>query len=138
MEGQMTDLEALTVTLWGEGRGEPIEGKIGIAQVIRERVETGYKGAKTYVEVCTAHAQFSAWTEEAAQMKAEAIAYTQGKIDAVTELCREIAAATIEGKLADNTNGANHYFNPSEVQPEWATDAPVLAELGHHVFINVD
>ena len=60
----MTDLEALTLTLYGEARGEPIEGLIGVAMVIRNRVRDKYRGAVNYEEVCLAPAQFSCWIEE--------------------------------------------------------------------------
>ena len=60
----MTDEQALAVTIWGEARGEPIEGKIGVAMVMRNRLIAQYRGARTDVDVCTAHAQFSAWTDE--------------------------------------------------------------------------
>lgn len=133
----MTDQDALCLTIWGEARGEPIEGKIGVANVMRNRLLTHYRGAKTYVDVCTAHAQFSAWTEEDEVMRdaAKRLAIAP---DSVLKLCREIAAATMAGKLADNTNGANHYFAISMPHaPDWAHGQPPLAILGNHWFFNV-
>lgn len=138
----MTDCEALTLTIWGEARGEPIEGKVGVAMVMRNRLLAYYRGANSYVDVCTAHAQFSAWTDEAAQMQAEADLLTGDPTlahhpDPVLRLCWEIAGATIAGTLADNTHGSNHYFNPGVVMPSWAPGVFVLAELGHHRFLSV-
>lgn len=138
----MTDLEALALTIWGEARGEPIEGKVGVAMVMRNRVLAHYGGQKTFVGVCTAHAQFSAWTEEAAQMQAEYELLTGDPTlahhpDPDLRLCVEIAKATIAGTLSDNTRGANHYYNPSVVAPVWARTAPTLATLGHHRFLTV-
>ena len=34
----LTDTQILLLTLWGEGRGEPIEGRVAIGSVIRNRV----------------------------------------------------------------------------------------------------
>ncbi len=105
----MTDLQALTLTIWGEARSEPIEGKIAVAMVIRNRVLAHYGGAQTYTDVCLARAQFSAWTEEAKQMDDAEIELSGGHADPVLSLCEEIARATIAGLLADNTGNANHY-----------------------------
>ena len=130
----MTDLEALALTIWGEARGEPIEGKIGVAMVMRNRLQHAYLNGKTYVDVCTAHAQFSAWTEEAAQLQQMLTAYNHP--GPVLGLCIEVARGTMTGKLADNTSGANHYYADTIPAPAWAVGTP-LAHLGHHLFFNV-
>jgi spore germination cell wall hydrolase CwlJ-like protein len=131
----MTDLEALTLTIWGEARGEPIEGKIGVAMVMRNRLLSKYRGALTYIEVCTAHAQFSAWTEESNQMLAEAhVLELSQHPDPVLQLCIEIAKATINVKLADNTVGANHYYADSIPAPFWAIGKPFV-QLGSQKFL---
>lgn len=141
----MTDVEALTLTIWGEARGEPIQGKVGVAMVMRNRVLSHYRGALTFVAVCTAHAQFSAWTDEAAQMQAEQELLTGDPTlarhpDPVLRLCLEIAKATIAGELADNTRNSNHYVTSNlykNARPNWANGVPALT-LGNHVFFNVD
>lgn len=138
----MTDIDALTLTIWGEARGEPIEGKIGVAMVMRNRVLKKYRGAMTFVAVCTAHAQFSAWTDEAAQMQAENEILTGDPTlaqhpDPALRLCREIAKATMSGLICDNTHGANHYYALTIPQPNWTTGASALATLGNQRFYNV-
>lgn len=136
----MTDLDALTLTIWGEARGEPIEGKIGVAMVMRNRVLAHYRGALTFVAVCTAHAQFSAWTDEAAQMQAENELLTGDPTLAAhssLRLCLEIARATIAGLLCDNTRGANHYYAKTIPPPNWITGAVPIVTLGNQVFYNV-
>lgn len=140
----MTDRDALSLTIWGEARGEPIEGKVGVAMVMRNRVLAHYRGALTFEAVCTAHAQFSAWIDEATEMQAEAELLTGDPTlahhpDPVLRLCCEIAAATIAGTLADNTRNANHYLTAALYQratPVWAKGTPVLT-LGSQVFLNV-
>ena len=131
----MTDVEALALTIWGEARGEPIEGLIGVAMVMRNRLATHYRGAKTYVDVCTAHAQFSAWTEEATQMQSEMAEFPHP--DPVLRLCIQVAQATMAGTLADNTHAANHYYADTTPTPSWAKGGTILAHLGHHLFLNV-
>lgn len=135
----MTDEEALTLTIYGEARGEPIEGKLGVAAVMRNRLLTHYRGARTYVDVCTAPAQFSAWQQEATQMLAEqdmldgdpSLAHHP---DPVLHLCLEIARATIAGLLPDVTRGANHYYADSIPTPHWAVGVPAV-QLGHQRFL---
>lgn len=138
----MTDQDALCLTVWGEARGEPIEGKIAVAAVMRNRLVAGYRGAKSYVDVCTAHAQFSAWTDEAAQMQAEQDVLSgdpslEHHADPVLRLCWEIARATIAGLLPDPTHGSNHYYAVSIPAPFWASGVSPLASLGAHRFFNV-
>jgi spore germination cell wall hydrolase CwlJ-like protein len=134
----MTDHDALTLTIWGEARGEPIEGKVGVAAVIRNRVQAHYRGATTYLAVCLAHAQFSAWTDEAAAMKAEEVALAGSSPDPTLKLCGEIAAATIAGVLPDPTHGANHYYAISlTTPPAWAVGQTPLVTLGRQHFYNV-
>ena len=136
----MTDLEALTLTIWGEARGEPIEGQIGVAMVMRNRLLEHYCGAQSYVEVCTAHDQFSAWAQEREQMQtaSQALVWTASQVwQPALRLAHQIAQATLDGKLADNTGGANHYYASSIPAPQWALDQPVLAVLGAHRFYKV-
>ena len=139
----MTEQDALTLTIWGEARGEPIEGKIGVAMVMRNRLLEKYRGATNYVDVCMARAQFSAWTDEAAAMQSEAELLTGDPTlkhhpDPSLRLCWEIARATIAGLLADNTHGSNHYFAISmTAPPPWAGNQHARAELGGHRFYNV-
>jgi N-acetylmuramoyl-L-alanine amidase len=135
----MTDLQALILTLLGEARGEPIEGKIAVAMVIRNRVLSKYGGAQTYADVCLAKAQFSAWTEEAAQMHQADIELSGGHADPTLAICEEIARATITGTLADNTGGANHYLTTALLKstpPNWAKGV-TGREIGAQTFMRL-
>lgn len=133
----MTDLDALALTIWGEARGEPIEGKIGVAMVMRNRLLQKYRGASSYVDVVTAKAQFSCWTEESSAMGSALESLLAGHPTTILALCVEIARATINGYLSDNTHGANHYYANTIQEPVWAKGSPTLASLGHHRFYNV-
>ena len=133
----MTDAEALSLTIWGEARGEPIEGKIGVACVMRNRLNSHYRGAQTYVDVCMAHAQFSAWTDEAAQMATELERLEGSHPDPSLMLCAEVASAIMQNLIPSNVQNANHYYAISISPPAWAIDRPVLAALGRHRFFLV-
>lgn len=131
----MTDLEALALTIWGEARGEPAIGQQGVACVMRNRLLAHYRNAQTYVDVCTAHAQFSAWTDEAAQMYHEDTLMSHP--DPVLQKCLALAQGVIDGTIPDNTSGANHYYADTIPTPFWAVHGIKLAHLGHHIFLNV-
>jgi len=133
----MTDESAFCLTIWGEARGEPIEGKIGVACVIRNRVVAHYRGAVTYAQVCQAHEQFSAWSDEAVAMAAEQKALAGGAPDATLLLCREIAKAIMANLIPDITRGANHYYATTIAPPSWAVGQPLLVALGRQRFYNV-
>lgn len=140
----MTDLDVLTLTLYGEARGEPIEGLIGVAMVIRNRVLAKWRGALTYEAVCLAPKQFSCWEEEAALLAAATRTRAQYGAEALEgmALCEEVAQATIAGTLADNTGpGATHYLTAglyhSDACPAWARGIKPLVTLGHQVFLSV-
>jgi N-acetylmuramoyl-L-alanine amidase len=136
----VNDLTAMALTLYGEARGEPIEGKIAVAMVIRNRVLAHYRGATSYAEVCLAKDQFSCWIEEAALLRDAALALSgDAHLIPTLALCREIAAATIAGTLADNTKGATAYYAPAAMKPvdavpEWAVGVPTT-QLGSQLFL---
>lgn len=131
----MTDTEVLALTIWGEARGEPLESKVGVANVIKNRATA--KNA-TVSSICLAPHQFSCWTEEKDQMgyAEEAI---HGLIVMLPDLveCVFLAEGIMTNKLRDNTHGANHYYATSIAAPRWAIGATPLAHLGHHIFFNV-
>ena len=57
----LDDWQALTLTLYGEASAEPIEGKVAVGCVVRNRVQTPNRYGSTYRAVCHQRAQFSCW-----------------------------------------------------------------------------
>lgn len=147
---QLTDAIALTATLFGEARGEPVLGQIAVACVVRNRVRQA-RVPRSYVDVCTAPWQFSCWHEDGANrdltlLVAHALVTAQppglsaGELRALRQ-CAWIAAGVISGELHDDPTGsATHYLTAQLFQrkpPSWAIDQPVLATIGAHVFLRV-
>lgn len=128
------------VTLFGEARGEPVEGQVAVAHVIRNRVLRGDWGAST-TDVLSAWAQFSClWPTlggknfkavlEAAKGLAEGVELSPSlrQLDWVEE-------GVFGGKLLDNTFGACHYYAAGTPVPFWATgDAKFVCQRGRHLF----
>lgn len=136
----LTDTDVLAATLWGEARGEPIEGKIAVACVIRNRLATGRWG-KTYTSVCRATKQFSCWnsSEDANHVALMALVarVQQGDHveDAVLDECYWVAQGVIGLDLSDRSNHATHYHVASmNPRPKWALDQSPCAVAGSHLF----
>jgi N-acetylmuramoyl-L-alanine amidase len=123
------DLDVMARTLWGEARGEGPTGRIAVAWIIRNRVETdlGKDGKPDWwgegIEgVCRKPWQFSCWNADDPN---------RPKLMAVTEAdhnfrdCLEIARGVLAGIIEDPTGGATQYYNPRIVAD---------AQIGQHMF----
>lgn len=133
------DIDTAARTLWGECRGEPQEGQIAVAWVIRNRAErkrfagplAGLEGAVE--RVCKAKWQFSCWwDQQAAHLKA----LPAERLKAQADLVRGV----LGGITPDPTNGADHYHTIARPgyadvwPPNWAPTMAEVARFGGHVF----
>jgi N-acetylmuramoyl-L-alanine amidase len=142
---RLTETQILTLTLWGETRGEPVEGKVAVGCVIRNRVETGRWG-DSYAKVCLAAYQFSCWRKEGGasnhkDVMAMADILSSGREvhDLALRECGYIAHGIIAGWLQDRTRGATHYYAPEAMVPmgkipAWAINLSPCATVGDHLF----
>lgn len=142
----LSDPQILTLTLYGEARGEPIEGQIAVACVIRNRVQTGRWGA-SYAKVCLAPWQFSCWRREggaanhetvmaAAEMLARSTSLPD---DAPLRQCAWVAQGVIGHWVIDTVKDATHYYSPEGMVPRgsvprWAVGVTPVAQVGRHLF----
>lgn len=135
------DIDTLAKTLWGEARGEPDQGKVAVAWVIRNRASRprfagpllGKEGAAA--QVCRAPYQFSCWNEDDPNrpylMTLDPSHYT---------LERTIAEGVLTGTLSDPTQGADHYHTIAAPgwapawPPGWSRSMKEVARWGGHVF----
>lgn len=136
--------EILALTLWGEGRGEPVEGQIAIANVINNRFSAMPTKYKNIGQVCLEPRQFSCWNSNDLnypKLLEQAKRFIDNKIsDRYLMQCLYIARGIINRSFLDNTNGAMNYvtknlFN-SPNRPIWAKNAIDIKEVGNHVFFN--
>jgi N-acetylmuramoyl-L-alanine amidase len=134
--------EAVALTLWGEARNEPIEGIVGVANVIRHRqVKTG----QAWKTVVHRRLQFSCWWPQGGAANYEAviglarkIVTGQGITQASWHECDWIAEGIMLGRLRDNVHGARHYLTTALMTtrpPAWAKSGRVVAALGAHTFL---
>lgn len=145
----LTDQQALICTLFGEAAGEPIEGQVAVACVIRNRAThprwwgSGIKG------VCLAPSQFSCWWERTQNTDrvyalADALIRRQGATSSRTVVSQLhwVAAGVLDDLLVDNTRSADHYLTDrlfrSAKCPPWARGKTPVARIGAHVFFRLE
>lgn len=130
--------EILALTLWGEARGEPIEGQIAIANVIINRIPTYH----TIKEVCLAPKQFSCWNiSDVNYTKLLNLAQKlidNKPIDDILKQCLAISKCVINREFLDNTLSSKNYmtntlFN-SDNKPSWAKGITKFKVIGNHTF----
>lgn len=125
----ISDDTLAVLNIWMEARGEPPEGKVAVAEVMRNRLRSGRWG-KTMAQVILAPFQFSGWnTKDPNRTKAMLL-------DAEDPNFRECQTAwqkALDG--SDTVSGAMHYFNPKVVKsPDWADPTKLVAQIGSHLF----
>lgn len=141
------DLNVLSLTIWGEARGEAIDGQAAVGCVVRNRLtQRPARFGASYSAVCLAPDQFSCWIQaggaanaQAVMAMAQAIENAQTIKDAIYRQCRWLASGIIVGEVLDLTRGSTHYVtsalynNPAA--PAWVKDSPVLARIGSQVYM---
>ena len=136
-----TDHHALALTLWGESRQGPIEGRISVASAIRNRLKTGRWG-DTYRSVCFAPWQFSCWKPQGGKENYEAVQAIAKKLvndetpeDQVLKECCWIAHGMIGEWIQDSVRNATHYHAASmNPKPYWAAGHEPVCEITGHMF----
>lgn len=141
------DRDVVTRTILGEAAGESEAGMAAVASVIKNRVDDPRWGNDP-AEVALQLQQFSAWSAGAGGNNLVA-KYHPG--DPEYERAAQIADMVFEGRIADQTGGATHYYSPQGMQdlveqgaqsneaPNWLQeentrrgDTPIV--IGDHVF----
>ena len=128
--GSIEDFVTFARTIWGEARGEPVQGQEAVAWVIVNRLRSGYRGAETLAEVCLARLQFSCWNPD------DPNAARMADIDFTEPSFPRVFAAACRvwtGEAQDPTHGARHYHN-HWVSPAWARGHHPTAVIGNHLF----
>ncbi|MCQ3000445.1 cell wall hydrolase [Pseudomonas syringae] len=134
------DRDILARTLWGEARGEGLNGQIAVAWTIRNRVDMDLNNdgkpdwwGEGYSGVCLKAYQFSCWNKNDPNY----VFLSGARQIPFRELAQARIAAdlVIDGKQPDPTGGATHYYATSMPKaPAWAGEAKQTMKLGHHIF----
>lgn len=143
MNYRSEDVLAMARTLWGECRGEPREGQIAVAWIIRNRAESpGWWSRQrdgipddTIEAVCLDRNQFSCWWDkQASRVKTR----TREQLGNLYQLAYDI----LDDQIPDPTDGADHYhtiLRPEYARkwpPAWAVDK-IGKRFGSHLFYKI-
>lgn len=130
-----SELDILTGTIFGEARGEPAEGKIGVGLTIQTRVNHPGWWGRNWREVCLADRQFTCWTDRNTDVIIRA---RKDKTPDWTS-CRIMAIDIYLGHIKDYLGEPTHYYNPKLIEggtPQWEKRMIRLTEIGNHVFLH--
>lgn len=123
-------IDILARTLYGEARGEPLNGMEAVATVVMNRVRRGGWFGKDVISVCLKPYQFSCWNKGDPNFsKIHAVSAD----DPVFATCKRVAARAVSGTLPDAVRGATHYHTLS-CNPKWSLDQVPVAQIGNHLF----
>lgn len=125
-----SELDCLARNIYFEARGEPYSGKVAVAMVTRNRVNSRYY-PHTYCEVvyqrfrntcqfswACAHESYLIITEDRAWRRAKRIA-------------RDVL---LLGKKHDIIGYDVYHFHAHYVSPNWANSMTRVATIGNHIF----
>lgn len=124
--------DTATRTLYQECRGEPRDGQVAVAWVIRNRLESGRWG-NSLGSVCLWRNQFSGWLSSDPNFGASCALQDSDKtLAALSDILDEVMTADPK---TDPTGGAQYYFASSMKQPPtWAAGMVQTATIGRHNF----
>lgn len=115
-------LLCLSMAIYHESRGEPIQGQRAVAYVVMNRAETENKSV---CDVIKEKAQFS-WVKP--HGRAERPKNSDAWFQSVN-----VAANVFYGKVPDPTNGSNHFYSLKARAP-WANSCKKSRKIGHQLF----
>ena len=133
----------MAVCLYGEARGEPVEGQIAVANVINNRVKDRRWGTTVH-SVLGAWAQFSCLWPQLGGLNYQSCLDFAGVLERGDDVGEAqnllidqllwICHGVLQGALIDNTYGATHY-HADYVNPFWNKKPAVkVATYGRHLF----
>lgn len=138
---ELTDREAMILTVYGEARGEPVEGQLAVINTINNRSKNR---AQTIKEVCFARLQFSCWNQNDPNFPILMELANQIIVDRIPDnkAFNQIAYLTegiLSNRLSDNSRGSDHYMTTdlfqSDKRPSWARNPKRQIEIGNHTFL---
>jgi spore germination cell wall hydrolase CwlJ-like protein len=127
----ISDTALAAVTIWQEARGELYQGKLAVAEVIRNRMQERYASDGTVAGTVLRPKQFSGWNG------GDPNRIPSLKIDDGDRSVAECIRAWKEA-MEQSTNiakGALLYYAPALAAPAWARGCTELARIGGHVFL---
>ena len=133
---QLTDLQCLTANLYFEARGEKPVGKVAVADVTKNRVQSK-KYPKSVCSVVFQKHQFS-WVKQQSRNSIQKV--LNGSVSgfkaadkAAYHRAEEIAEKSLKGLVRVLPESSLHY-HATYVKPSWSRKMQKYATIGSHVF----
>jgi spore germination cell wall hydrolase CwlJ-like protein len=120
------------LTIWQEARSEPQDGRVAVAEVIRNRLAKKYNcSGKSVADCVLAPLQFSGWNSHDPN---RIFAATIDDDDPIVAQCYDAWNAAQSGTTV--AHGALLYLNPAIAvsPPPWVAACVEVARIGRHVF----
>ena len=148
VKAALSEINTLALTLWGEARGEDIEGKIAVASVIRNRAKDGSRWPDDLKGVCLQPSQFSCWGTMGGAANYRAVMELAEKLvtmpayvpEPMVRECQWIAEGIASGVCRSRVGAANHYLTRQlweTAPPKWAKGQRPSAIVNRHVFFSL-
>ena len=138
----ISEIEIVSLTIYGEARGESILGQIAVGCVIRNRA---IKNDESYQNICLKPKQFSCWNPGDNNRAllidlATKMIHNEDINEQVLNQCVFIAGGIVNESIMDITHGATNYltehlFNTS--RPSWALNPINVRQVDSQIFFNV-
>lgn len=136
----------LAKNVYYESKGEDIRGQFAVASVTVNRAKDP-RYPNTICEVVKQSAVIKgtnrvvcafSWYCEGNKKKDLLLRNKDGTINQAAveqfQVASIVAIKVLSGKVADNTGGATHFYNPSVAQPAWRDQLKKTVRLGNHDF----
>lgn len=135
--------EWMGLTIWGEARGESIEGQVGVGHVIMNRVRHWDIKENNVKDIVLAPKQFSCWNSNDPNYEkllhlAKDLELKEMTDDLLLRQTIYLANGIVKNILFDNTNGNLNYMTNnlyfSSKRPSWASTPKKMLVIGNHTF----
>lgn len=132
---KLSDVDLLSRCIWGEARGERIDGRLAVAHVVLNRVRAQSYYGGSIKDVILKPRHFSCFNAND-QNLSKILNLTPSSPD--LSFCRAVAELALQDGLTnDPTQGATHYHTVN-VNPSWAPKLRFLCRIGSHLFYRED
>ena len=128
---KLSDVELLACFIWGEARGEKVEGKLAIVHVVLNRVKARSYYGRTIRDVILTPGHFTCFKEHDPNL-ASILKLPSG--DREFALCKAIAELATRGHLKNDPTGGATHFHKLNSKPPWAPKLTYLGQIGNHLF----
>ena len=129
-KGRVAAEKCLATAIYFEARGEPVRGQIAVAQVVLNRVFSGYYPTTVCgVVYQNSHRHLACQFTFACDGIPDVVREPEAM-----ERAKNIAAETLDGKLWLPEVGKATHYHASWVRPGWVREMTKMYRLGVHTF----